>query len=331
MPEHARAGRSKAVGRRSAADWAPLPIDFEAIFVETPLVRRLVSWLDRTREERVWRLVGATARAGKTKACVYYAEVLHPPQRATDGTTSRPAVTVIVPRGQRYSAARLRERMAWHIGAVVSRRAQTDATWIAGELARCETELLIVSDANRMPSEDHLPVIQEIADLFETLSGRRLAVALISATERGSSLLRLSIEHGDFAEWSQIRGRFAGEHPFVVLPGMSLDDVRDVLHAYDGELAGGFPQLRLVRWASDIHEFVKLPALAPDGVGQVRMQSVARFVEAILRRLTARGMPDIDPAGDLVQEVGRALIAVPQGDSEGEVRYADAVDGKWTR
>jgi hypothetical protein len=271
--------------------------------------------------EREWRVIGAASRSGKTRCVLYYSRVLHPTVQDKQGGTTRPVLSVLIPRGQRYAKERLRERIAWHMGAIVAKRTQADAGWIATRLKNGGTELLIVNDANRMPSEDHLPVFQEIADLYEIEAGRRLGVALLSATERGNILLRRSLEMGDSAEWAQIQGRFAGEKPFVVLSGLSLEEVRSILHTYDGALTEHFPGLSLVRWTNDIYEYLRLPALAPDGVAHVRMGSVVRFVDGILRRIVARDLVDIDPEGDIIQEVGQALTTAPEAREMADVYF----------
>lgn len=277
------------------------------LFIETPFVSELVSWLDRTRTERCYRLIGAAPGAGKTRIGSYYL-AQHGRGHGDNGQITRPVIRFLTPNEKRRQGAGVRERLADQMGAVISRGVQYSATWIARQLIRFETELLIVGDAHRMTPDEHLPALQEISDLYEEGCNQRLGIAFLSATTRGNVLLESRISAGDDPEWAQIRRRFAPIDAFVSLPGLSLSDVRLVLHAYDTAFAQSLPSLRLVRWAAAINQYLVRPRLSPEGPRHVPMASLCTFVGQTVQLVIARGLHDIDADGDLIAEVGESLI-----------------------
>jgi hypothetical protein len=295
---------ARAARRRDPRpSFAALPVDLNSLYIETRFSRELVSWMERTLEERVYRLITASSGCGKTKASQYFSRVLHPPYR-TETRLVRPALNFVFARERRRQGAGMRERIAASMGAVVDVRTQRSAVWIARQMAG--THLLMGTDAHRMTPDEHLPALQEITDLYEEFNGEELGLLLLASTTRGRSVVQEAIEGGDDAEWAQIRARFAPERPFVSLRGMSEGDVREALAGYESGLQDHFPKVDLVPWTRDVYGYLKRPRLAPDGVSHVPMRSVRRFVEALLRRLVARGLDTVSE--DLIHEVGLALV-----------------------
>jgi hypothetical protein len=302
--------------------WAELPIDLDSIAIETRVVRDIATWMDRTRAERCWRQVSAPSGAGKSHSLAFLTATRYAGRQDPTGLTIAPVLDIVSPHEATRAAARLRERIAIRLGAVVSRR-QTDIAWIAAELWSCGVELLVLDDSHKLALEEQIPVIKELSDLYaQHAGGRRFGVLFLAATARGESLLRTVFENRDPDEYAQYLGRMAPEERYLTLRGLSEADVREALAGYEAHFraAGLFPDLRLVPFTRDMNRYLRMRPLAPSGPGFVLMRSVRWYVEAILRRLVARGLTDIDARGDLIEEVGQALLRSsawePQADGD---------------
>jgi hypothetical protein len=306
------------VARKS---WAKLPLNFDTIAMETRIVRDIEEWTERTRIEGCWRQVSAPSGAGKSHALLFLKQTRYREVKDPTGLTISPVIDLITPHEARRRAGGklLRERLAIRLGAVVSRRRQTEAAWLAAEMESSGVECLVLDDSHKLDIEEDIPALKELSDLYAQRSGgRRFGVLFLAASVRGENILRAVFEDRDPEEYAQYLGRMAPEQRYIRLRGLSVDDVRDALLGYEDHFLkeGVFPGLRLVRFTEDIYRFLKLRALAPAGRRQVIMRSLRWFVEGIVRRLVARGQDDIDDAGDLVEEVGQSLLDTEPTDDE---------------
>ena len=295
--------------RRKA--WAELPVDLDGIAIETRVVRDMAAWAERTRAERSWRQVSAPSGAGKSHALRYLTATRYKMRQDPTGSTLATVLDIVTPHEPSRAAARLRERIADRLGTVVLRRRQHEVSWIAQELFSCGVELLVLDDSHRLVIDEHIPVLKELSDLYaQQANGRRFGVLLVSATARGENLLRSVFDTRDSEEYAQYLGRMAPEQRYVELRGLSEADVREALAGYEAHFAsaGLFADLELVPWTADIYRYLRTRPLAPAGPRFVLMRSVRWFVEGILRRLAARREVTVDGRGDLIEEVGEALL-----------------------
>jgi hypothetical protein len=291
--------------------WAELPLDLDSVAIETRIVRDIAWWVDRTRAERSWRQISAPSGAGKSHALRFLTATRYGMRKDATGSTLAPVLDLVTPHEPSRAGARLRERLALRLGAVVNHRRQTEVAWLAAELWSCGVELLVFDDSHRLAVEEQIPVIKELSDLYaQQAGGRRFGVLFVAATARGENILRSIFDNRDPEEYAQYLGRMAPEDRYVQLRGLSEADVREALAGYEAhfQAAGEFTELELVPYTADIYRFLRLRPLAPAGPRFVLMRSVRWFVEGLLRRLVARGTVNIDDNGDLIEEVGQALL-----------------------
>ena len=283
-------------------------------------------WVDRTRAERSWRQISAPSGAGKSHGLRFLTASQYGMRQDPTGSTMAPVLDLVTPHEASRAGARLRERLALRMGAIVNHRRQTEVAWLAAELWSCGVELLVFDDSHRLAVDEQIPVIKELSDLYaQQAGGRRFGVLFVAATARGENILRSVFDNRDPEEYAQYLGRMAPEDRYVRLRGLSEMDVREALAGYEAHFsaAGHFKALELVPYTADIYRFLRMRPLAPAGPRFVLMRSVRWFVEGILRRLVARREENVDPGGDLIEEVGQALLRSDPDELETEPSTED--------
>ncbi len=294
--------RSSREARAAAVD---LPVSVHSHYLETPVARRVRMILDEARRERCGYVLGARSGAGKTTEVEEYC-ALDPIVRLHDGTTRLPVI-----RGAPGATVKaLIRSIAQCFGTVPSGSQDLQEFWLAGEIVRCGTELLLIDDGHGCSAADLL-FIKRLVDEVEHRRRARLGFVFLCAAA-GNSMPLQEIINRPTLQWVQFRGRMSPTRPWCYIASLSGAEVEQVLGGYESlVLKEHFPDLQLVRWAKRMHRHLIHPFFDGEGQERVTMKHLRILTDEVLRLLVTQGLSDIPDDGALIDLAVVALLGSP--------------------
>jgi hypothetical protein len=287
---------------RSAGQGRP-PFTIQKAFIETPFEQRFQAALLYIRETRSWQVISAVPSSGKSMGI---ADLLlgSGAYKEHNVRTYIPVLVIRAPKnnaGEQALGLALSAAMGWFRTMPWNVR----RILMVEELARISVECIIIDDAHDLTT-DHLRLIKELTDnLAAPPHLRQVGLGLVAA--HGGDVVPLKqVITTPVTLWQQFYNRMDIEHPFRAIDGHTLEEVRDILTAFEDLYRSQFSNLHLRVWAKEIYGWLTNSILDLDRTQRVTMGHLTRLVTSALRRAYNRGETDV--SGQILQETADLMI-----------------------
>lgn len=280
-----------------------IPFAIQEAFIETPFERRFQGAVRNVWVNRSWQVISAVPGSGKSTglADLYLGSGAY---KDRAGKTYQPLIVIRAPKnnageqalGLALSAAMGWVRpMAWNVRRIL----------IVEEMARISVECIIIDDAHDLTT-DHLRLIKELTDnLAAPPYMRRVGLGFVAA--HGGDVVPLQdVFKTPVTFWQQFYERMDTEHPFRAIDGHTLQEVRDILTAFEDLYRSQLPDLQLRRWGKEIYGWLTNSILDLDRTHRVTMGHLTRFVTSALHRAYNQGATDVN--AQILQETADLMI-----------------------
>lgn len=262
-------------------------------FIETPFERRFQALLRSAWQQRTWHVIAAVPGSGKSLGI--HDLLLHSAAyKDSSGLTFLPLLAIRAPKNGASEQA-LGMALSTAFGVVPPLPWYARRVWLVQILALAEVECLIIDDAQDLTLA-HLALLKELTDnLAAPPYQRQVALCLVAAHSGKVMPFQETFARPEIL-WRQFRRRLDTERPFCIVQGHTLEEVRDILTAFEDLYRSQLPDLHLRRWAKSMWTWLTHPALDPDATGRVTMDHLTRLVTSALRRAYEQGACDVDAA-----------------------------------
>lgn len=280
-----------------------LPFAIQKAFIETPFEQRFQGALRYVWDNRSWQVISAVPGSGKSMGL---ADLLLSSGAYKDrtGNTYLPVIVIRAPKNNAGEQA-LGLALSKAIGWVRTMSWNVRRILIVEEMARVSVECIFIDDAHDLTT-DHLRLIKELTDnLAAPPHLRQVGLGLVAA--HGGDVVPLKqVITTPVTFWQQFYNRMDTEHPFRAIDGHTLQEVRDILTAFEKLYHDQLPDLRLRIWAKEIYGWLTNTILDLDSTKRVAMGHLTRFVTSALRRAYNEGGTDVN--GEILEKTADLMI-----------------------
>ncbi len=269
------------------------PFVIHEYFLETAFEQRFQGLLRHAWKNRSWHVIAAVPGSGKSLGIGDLVQQ-YASYKENQKLTKIPVLAIRAPKNGGKEQA-LGMAFSTVFGVVPSMPWYVRRAWVVEAAARAEVECLIVDDAQDL-NLTHLAYVKEFTDnLAAPPHNRQVGLCLVTAIS-GTMIPFKEVFTRPDTLWRQFRRRLDTERPFCVVLGHTLEEVCDVLAAFEDLYRSQLPHLQLERWAKPIFAWLTHPTLDPDGSGRVTMDHLSRLVVRALRTAYEQGATDVDAA-----------------------------------
>ena len=269
------------------------PFVIHDYFLETAFEQRFQGLLHHAWKNRSWHVIAAVPGSGKSLGVADFVQ-----QYASYKEHKKPThIPVLAMRAPKNGGKEQALGMAFStvFGVVPSMPWYVRRAWVVEAAARAEVECLIIDDAQDL-NLAHLAYLKELTDnLAAPPHNRQVGLCLVTAIS-GNVIPFKEIFTRPDTLWRQFRRRLDTERPFCSILGHTLEEVCDILVAFEDLYRSQLPDVQLCRWAKPIFTWLTHPTLDPDGSKRVTMDHLTRFVLRALQMTYEQGATDVDAA-----------------------------------
>ena len=279
------------------------PFVLQRAFIETPFERRYLALMQHAWKERSWHVISAVPGSGKSLGID---ELVRKSGAYKDktGMTYCPVIAIRSPKNN-ARAQDLGVELSSAMGVIPKMPWNRLRPWLVQEMASEQVECIFVDDAHDL-NRFTLSYLKELTDNLVASPYKRLVgLCLVTAHSGDVIPLKEIIKQPDEI-WRQFYRRMDKEHPFCIVDGHTLDEIIEILPAFEKLYQDQLPNLRLRRWARYIYEQLTNPILDLDSSRRVTMDNLTKFVTSALRRAYDRGETDVN--GQILKETAELII-----------------------
>ena len=256
------------------------PFEVQACFIETAFEQRFQALLRHAWHARSWHVIAAVPGSGKTLG-IHDVIATSGARKDANGTTRLPVLAVRAPKNAKQEQA-LGLALSAGFGMVPPMDWQLRRVWLPRVMASTQVECLIIDDAQDL-TLPHLAFLKELTDnLAAPPYQRQIGLCLVAATG-GNVVPFKETFAGPEILWRQFRRRLDTERPFCVVLGHTMEEVRDILTAFEDIYHSQLPELKLRAFAKPIFTWLTHQSLDPDATGRVTMDHLTRLVISAVR------------------------------------------------
>lgn len=243
---------------------------YKSGFINTPFSQRFEQFINNAREEKLFGIVGAYTRNGKTwclKDIIKNSGFV----KCYGGESRIPVIAV----HSSESTTDMLMSICRACGKVPNSKISMLKNWLIENIPRLGVEQIIIDDAHELNIK-HFKFIKELIDVLELEMNYVLSLVMVSITSSNNIGVYRKIVNYSAEDWMQQffeRFRYYRE-----VEGHTEDETGSILYTYEDLYRPMLPKIKLIDYTGNIYGWLTSPEVDFNNTRRVAMEHLAKLI-----------------------------------------------------